>query len=90
MHIYIFLDIYSSITKTSVAKKVKFDLLELHLLAIGVFVMSTIQSKNAVCANVKHNRYFHLEYNFRSVHSHGKMLFGHMFAMINLDNAFSY
>ncbi len=45
-------------------------------------------SKSAVCANIKHNRYFHLTSNFRSIHSRGKRLYGHVFDMG--DTAFSY
>ena len=49
---------------------------------------SAMQSKNAVCANIKHNRYFHLTSNFRSIYSHGKRLYGHTFDIVNI--AFSY
>ncbi len=32
--------------------------------------ISVVQSKNAVCTKIKHNRYFHYTSNFRSIHSH--------------------
>ncbi len=47
-----------------------------------------IQSKNTECANIKHNKYFHLMCNFRLIHFNGKKLYGHMFEMV--DTAFSY
>ncbi len=49
---------------------------------------SAVQSKNAVCANIKHNRYFHSTCNFSLIHSHDKRLYGHMFDMV--DTTFSY
>ena len=49
---------------------------------------TAVQSKNAVRANIKHNRYFHLTPNFRPIHCHGKRLYGHMFDMV--DSIFSY
>ncbi len=38
---------------------------------------SIVQSKKAVCANIKHS-YFHLMSNFKSIHSRGKKLYGHI------------
>ena len=49
---------------------------------------SVLQSKNAVCANITHNRYFHLISNFRLIHYYGKRLYEHMFDMV--DTAFRY
>ncbi len=31
--------------------------------------ITAVQSKKAVCANIKHNRYFHLTSNFKLIHS---------------------
>ena len=36
---------------------------------------SVTQSKNAVCALIKHSRYFHYTYNFTSIQSHAKKLY---------------
>ncbi len=36
------------------------------------FYIFALQSKNAVWANMKHSRYFHLTSNFWSIHTHGK------------------
>ena len=49
---------------------------------------TTVQSKNAVCAFIKHNRYFNCVYNFTSIHSHAKRLYFHIFDVV--DTAFSY
>ncbi len=54
----------------------------------SILLHSTIQSKSAVSATIKHNRYFHSTPNFRSIHVHGKRLYGHMFDMVN--TAFRY
>ncbi len=43
-------------------------------------IKSAIQSKKAVCANIKHNidtAINKLMTNFRSIHSHAKRLYGH-------------
>ena len=48
-----------------------------------------IQSKNAVCANIKHRpRYFYYTANFWSIHFHTESLYVHMFYME--DTPFSY
>ena len=49
---------------------------------------STVQSKNTVCAFIKHSKYFRLQYNFTSIHSHVKKLYLHMFDIV--DTAFRY
>ena len=41
--------------------------------------ISAVQSKNGVCAFIKHTRYFHQKYNFTSINSHVKKLLLHMF-----------
>ena len=62
--------------------------LELLSLPKNLTNNSAVTSKNAVSANIKHNGYFHLTSNFRSIHSHGKRLYVHMFNVA--DTAFSY
>ena len=49
---------------------------------------AALQSKNAVCAFIKHSRYFHLMHNYISIHSHAKKLYLHMSDIV--DTAFSY
>ena len=48
---------------------------------------SAVQSKHAVCAFIKHNRYFYLTYSFTSIHSHAKKLHLHVLSIV--DTAFS-
>ena len=49
---------------------------------------SALQSKNAVCALIKHCRYFHWKYKFTSMHSHAKKLYLHIFETV--DTTFGY
>ncbi len=58
------------------------------LLKVQVVSTNIVQSKDEVCGNIKHNRYFHSTSNFRLIHSHGKRLYGHMFDI--KDIALSY
>ena len=52
------------------------------------FYHSAIKSKNAVCAFMKHSRYFHLMYNFTSIQSLAKkFVFTHVY---RIDTACSY
>ncbi len=47
------------------------------VLAVKINIMpSDPRIKNAVCANIEHNRYFHYTSNFRSIHSHGQKSHG--------------
>ncbi len=43
-----------------------------------------VQSKTQYAQYIKHNRYFHSTSNFRSIHSHGKRLYVHMFDMVDI------
>ena len=52
------------------------------VIQVGESILA-LQSKKTVCANIKHNGYFHLTSNFRSIHSYGKRLYGHMFDMVD-------
>ena len=49
-----------------------------HCYWFGTMQKSVVLSKNAVCASIKHSRYFHLTSNFRPIHSHDKRLYGHV------------
>ncbi len=52
-----------------------------------VLIVMLDKVKRQYCANIKHNRYFHLRSNFSSIHSQAKMLHGHTLDMV--DTAFS-
>ena len=41
------------------------------------------KSKNAVCAYIKHRRYFHLNIKFLVNHFHAKRLYGHKFDIVD-------
>ena len=55
-------------------------------------LITAVQSKNAVCAFIKHSRYFDLTYTFTSIHSHAKKLYLPMLQQTYdiVDTAFSY
>ena len=77
--------------KTSpLTKKPKNSVIFLKHFISKVFIsmICAVQSKNAVSASMKHNRYFHSTTNLRSIHYPGKRLYEHVFDMV--DTAFSY
>ena len=45
-------------------------------------VVSAIQSKNAVCAFIKHYRYFYSTYNFTLINSLAKKLYLHGYSTV--------
>ncbi len=87
MHVYMQPPVLWHTIKLTMSMMLKADghkLLErLRLLA-----NSALLSINAVCANIKHNRYFHETSYVKSIYFHAKMLYGHTFDMV--DTTFSY
>ena len=56
---------------------------------LSIMLKADVQSKNAVCANIKLIWYFHYQMsNFRQIHSRGIRFYGQMFDMV--DTAYSY
>ena len=60
-----------------------------HDIGLWQFIhQPTNQSKNAVCAFIKHSRYPHPTYKFFSIHSHAEKLYTHTFDIV--DTSFTY
>ncbi len=51
------------------------------------FLISAVPIINAVCANIKHSRYFYLSSQFSSIYSYSNWLYEHVFDIV--DTSFS-